>query len=212
MTCSQCRGIEEFFDEGAARRDLRRYRRKGPARTTRILLEELETVGVDGRTLLDVGGGVGALQHALLERGVEAAVHLDASPAYLEASRSEAERRGHADRVRYLRGDAAREAPEAGPADLVTLDRVVCCYDDMEALVDATASRARAAYGLVYPRVNLLTRLGFRVINLVQRLRGHPFHVFLHDPAAVERRVAAHGLRKRAQRHTFLWQIQLYTP
>lgn len=212
MTCSQCRGIEDFFDDGTARRDLKRYRRRGPARTTRLLLEELEALGVEGRTVLDVGGGVGIVQHELLERGAASAVHVDASPAYLEASREEARRRGRADRVRHLLGDAVDVVEEAGEADLVTLDRVVCCYHDMEGLVDATASRAREGYGLVFPRVNLLTRAGFALINLFQRLRGHPFHVFLHDPDAVERRVARHGLAKRAHRTTFLWQIVVFAP
>jgi magnesium-protoporphyrin O-methyltransferase len=210
MACRQCQGIEDFFDEGVARRELRRYRRRGPSRTTRLLLEALVDEGVEGRTFLDVGGGVGAIQHELMARGARGGTHADASPSYLEAARSEAERRGREEAVRFVHGDFVEMAEEVPPADLVTLDRVVCCYPDMEGLVDATASRARRAYGLVFPRVNLLTRLGFRLLNLVQRLRGHPFHVFLHDTDAVEDRVRTHGLEKRVHRHTILWQILVF--
>lgn len=212
MTCSQCRGIEEFFDDGTARRELRRYRRRGPNRTTRLLLDALEEEGVAGRTFLDVGGGVGAIQHELMDRGAAGGVHADASPAYLDASRTEAQRRGTAARVDFVEGDFVEVARDGrvGPADVVTLDRVVCCYPDMEGLVDATAERARQVYGLVLPRVNLLSRIGFWVINRVQSLRGHPFHVFLHETGEVEARVRARGLRKRFHRRTLLWQVMVF--
>src|SRR5690606_1243975 len=60
VTCSQCRGIELQFDEKAARRDLGRYRRRGPVGTTRKLIRMLAEDGVVGRAFLDIGGGVGA--------------------------------------------------------------------------------------------------------------------------------------------------------
>ncbi|MDH5588764.1 MAG: class I SAM-dependent methyltransferase, partial [Gemmatimonadota bacterium] len=162
MACRQCEGIEAFFDDGVARRELRRYRRKGVGGTTRILLEALRSpsagTGVAGRSFLDIGGGVGAIQHELMAAGATHGTHADASPAYLDAARSEGERRGHADRVRYVLGDFVDVADDIEPADVVTLDRVVCCYPDMPALVDASASRALESYGLVFPRVTPLTR------------------------------------------------------
>ena len=45
------------FDDRVARRELRRYRRRGPAKTTRMLLDALVTDSARGRTFLDVGGG-----------------------------------------------------------------------------------------------------------------------------------------------------------
>jgi len=240
MACRQCQGIERFFDEATARRELERYRRKGPAKTTRLLLEALEAEGVEGRTFLDVGGGVGAIQHELLAGGAASGTHADASPAYLEAARSEARRRGNLERMRFVLGDAVELAAVSGErppdegdtraaarhdgtsddtaapghlppsADFVTLDRVVCCYPDMEGLVDATAARAERAYGLVFPRVNLLTRVGFRLLNLVQRLRNHPFHVFLHPTEGVVERVRRHGLEPRVHHRTFLWQVMVF--
>ncbi len=79
MTCSQCRGIEKQFDSGFAQRDLKRYRKKGPNRTTRMLLEDLAAEDVNNGTLLDIGGGVGAVQFELLDAGVSRAVAVDAS-------------------------------------------------------------------------------------------------------------------------------------
>ena len=135
MDCCQCRGIESQFDQNEAKRKLREYRRHGPARTTRILLDALMAEHIQGLTLLDIGGGIGAIQHALLKAGVSRAVDIDASSAYLSAAKSEAARQGYADRISYQHGNFVDLADSISPADIVTLDRAICCYHDMPALV-----------------------------------------------------------------------------
>lgn len=210
MACPQCIGVERQFDESVARRELRRYRRRGPSRSTRLLLEGLESIDIPNPTFLDIGGGIGAIQHELMARGAAGGIHFDASPAYLAVSRQEAGRRGYADRVGYHEGDLVDAGDELPPADLVTLDRVLCCYHDMPALVEAAGSRARTALALVYPRQNALTRFGVRAVNLVMRLRSHPFRLFLHRTAEVDRRVAEAGLRPHWQSATFLWHVVVF--
>lgn len=211
MSCAQCKGIAQEFDHRLARRELRRYRRRGPSGTTRRLLEALREAGVEGASFLDIGGGVGAIQHGLIADGASGGTHVDASPAYLDAARDEAVEKGHADRVRYVEGDFVALAPELDAADVVTLDRVICCYHDMPALVDASASLARRLYGVVFPREHLPMRLGVRAINAMQRLRRRPFNVFLHGTAAIEERIRGHGLHKLREGRSLLWQIHLYT-
>jgi magnesium-protoporphyrin O-methyltransferase len=210
VSCAQCKGIVQEFNDRVAGRELRRYRRRGPSGSTRRLLDALAAQGVSGRSFLDVGGGVGAIQHDLITRGASHGTHVDASPAYLAAARSEAERLGHADRVRFIEGDFVALAPDVDAVDVVTLDRVLCCYDDMPALVDASASRARALYGLVFPREHLLMRSGVALLNVFQRIRRRPFNVFLHGTASVEARVLSNGFRKILHATTPLWQIHLY--
>ncbi|MGE5101239.1 MAG: methyltransferase domain-containing protein, partial [Deltaproteobacteria bacterium] len=80
----------------------------------------MRAVGVDGASLLDIGGGVGAIHHTLLDAGATNARHVDVSPDYINAAREEAGRRGHADRVLFLRGDFVQLAPEVADADVVT--------------------------------------------------------------------------------------------
>ncbi len=48
MSCSHCQGAEKIFDAGTARGDLEDYRRHGPAKTTRILLDAIRSVARDG--------------------------------------------------------------------------------------------------------------------------------------------------------------------
>jgi len=202
--------FDREFDERHAAEHLRTYRLKGPASTTRTLIEVLSAGGVNGQTVIDIGGGVGAVHHALLQSGAAAAVDVDASRAYVAVALEEAERQGHADRVRYLTGDFVALADDVGPADLVALDRVVCCYADMAALVDRSASRARRRYGLVYPRDTWLGRIGVALLNAGSRLTRSPFRAYVHRTADVDAIVVAHGLVKRLQRTTLIWQVVLY--
>jgi hypothetical protein len=210
MDCCQCRGCERLFDKKEAARSLRAYQRNGPSKSTRILLDALRREGVAGATLLDIGGGIGAVQLELLAAGVHAATDVDASSAYIEEARAEAERRGYAGQVAYHFGNFVDLAPEIAPADIVTLDRAICCYPDMPALVGASVARARRLYGLVYPRDTWWVRGGLAAANFVLRLWRNPFRVFAHRTAAVEGVVRAAGLEPRFHRNVGLWQVVVY--
>ncbi len=214
--CGQCTGIEREFDRKTAARELKRYRRAGPTRSTRLLLEALRAADGFGRmrTLLDIGGGVGTLHHELLDSGmgagVESAVHVDASTAYLAAAREEAERRGHVERVEFRHGDFVELAGGLDDADMVTLDRVICCYPAMEELVGRSVARARELYGLVYPRPVWWVRFGIPLANLWFQLRRSPFRVFLHPPEQVDAVVRRGGFERRSEARTWLWQVVVY--
>lgn len=210
MTCCHCQGVARMFDEKMARRQLRHYRRKGPGKGTRELIDAVAGEGVEGRTFIDIGGGVGAIQHGLMERGAAGGTSADASPAYLAAARSEAEARGYAGRIRYVEGDFVERADEVVAADLVTLDRVVCCYPDMPALVGAAARLTRRTLGLVVPRGTRFIRWGVAIVNLFQRLRRHPFRVYVHDPGEVEAVLWEYGLQRRFVREGLVWRLAVY--
>jgi len=214
MSCAQCEGIEAEFDDAKVRKKLRRYRRRGPDRTTRLLIEglrrEMDGVGAPRATLLDIGAGLGAIHHALLDGPVSSAMHVDASSASLALAREETGIRGHATRVEFVQGDFTRIAEALGAADLVTLDRVICCYDDMDRLVALAASRARRVLGAVYPRAAWWMRLAFAAGNLLLRLRRSAFRIFVHDPRAIDAVLRAEGLERHSLRRTFGWEIVVY--
>lgn len=210
MNCPNCQGYERVFDPRTADRELRDYHTRGPSKTTRLLIQAFKSAGIDGLTLLDIGGGVGAIQHELLKEGASSAVAVDASWAYLQAARQEAERQGHAQRITYQHGNFVDLAPQLPPADLVTLDKVICCYPDMRGLVGLSSARARKLYGVVFPRDTWWIRLGFRVGNFLLWLQRSPFRIFVHPTQAVEAVVRANGLERRFYRKTFVWQVIVY--
>ena len=210
MPDCDCGDAFRDFDEKTARRELADYRFSGPDRSTRLLLELIEAERGDAATLLDIGGGVGALHHELLAAGFASATDVDGSAAFVAASQDEAERRGHAARLIYRQGDFVRLAEEIEAADVVTLDRVICCYPDMPTLVSLSAARARRLYGLVHPRDDWWMRAIVSLPNLLARLfRRQP--IYLHRTQDVHRAVEAEGLRLRAERRTFAWHVSLWT-
>ena len=198
------------FTEKDARNDLKQFRKSGPTTTTRWLIDALSAGGVEGWTVLDVGAGVGAVHLTMLEAGAAEAVDVDASPAYVAAARSEAARRGVSDRVRHEVGDFVALAPGISAADAVALDRVVCCYGDMVALVSLSAERARRRYGLVYPRDVPWIRFGFAVATGRASLFRRPTRIYAHRTVAVDGLVRAAGLAPRFRRTTMFWQVAVY--
>jgi magnesium-protoporphyrin O-methyltransferase len=162
-------------------------------------------------TLLDIGGGVGGIQHTLLNKGVSQATNVDASSAYVQAAQEEAKQRELDDRITFLQGDFVDLAGDIPPADIVTLDRVVCCYDDMQALVSLSAEKASKLYGLVFPRDIWPIRLLLPVVNFFLSLTRTPFRIFVHRTEQVDRIVRDMGLVRRFHQNAGFWQILVYS-
>lgn len=199
-----------MFDARVARADLRRFRRRGPSRATRRLVDALRAEGVENVQLLDVGGGVGAVAFLLLAAGARAVTAVDASRAYLQVAEEEAVRRNVHERISFHHGDLVALAPDLGDADVTTLDRVLCCDPDMAGLIQASTGRTRDLYGVVYPRQAFWTRWGVAAINLALRLRGSAMRVFVHDPGAIRRHIEAAGFRRRFAQQGALWRVEVY--
>lgn len=210
MDACGCADPLSVFDEKTATADLARYRSRGPDRTTRMLLDLIRSVGLRHATVLDVGGGIGVIGHELVNDGADRVVLVDASTPALDVARGEALRRGHLDRLECIDGDFVSRAPSIDRAQIVTLDRVVCCYADVSSLVRMSASRARALYGLVLPRDRAIVRLGLRALNVWYRLRGIAYRAYAHPNRLVDSLVADAGLQPRTEARTFFWRVVLY--
>ncbi|MGR0221794.1 hypothetical protein [Agromyces sp. ZXT2-6] len=73
---------DAVFDERFARHVARRYGAKGPTTVERRLLEFVVDSGIDGASVLEIGGRVGELQFELLARGAARTVNLELSHEY----------------------------------------------------------------------------------------------------------------------------------
>jgi SAM-dependent methyltransferase len=212
MDCCAINVYNDQFNARVAAQELRRFQEHGPRKETRLLLDASRAQGLHDATRLDIGGGIGAIQHGLVKAGVVNQVtDVDASMPYLNTARSEAERRHYADRAHYLRGNFVDLAPMIDAADIVTLDRVICCYPDMHALAQRSVERARRIYAVVYPRGGW----GFRVIgppiNGLMRLLRQPLPIYIHANRAVDGLIRANGLIPVFHRRTLIWQVAVYT-
>jgi len=208
--CPHCAATRQYFSPKVAESDLRRYRRKGPNPSTRMILEELRRQPLDGLDLLDVGGGIGVLGTELLAAGIGRVLQVDASPAYLAVAARQFAERGWAGRATLVAGDFAALATPPEPADVVTLDRVVCCYPDYEALLTRAAACARRGLALSYPRDRWYVHWGVALENLWWRITRNPFRSFIHPPARLAAVIEGSTLRRVARRGNATWVVDLY--
>jgi magnesium-protoporphyrin O-methyltransferase len=205
-SCCSPGSYVEVFGAKQARRDARRYRRKGLDKLTRRLVDRVVARGVAGASVLEGGGGVGAIEIELLERGATRATNIELSSAYEREAGALLSERGLAGRVERRVGDFVADDVDA--ADVVVLHRVVCCYPDHRALVGAAADHATRMLALTLPRERALTRIGFRAINLFLRARHCGFRTFVHPVAEILDAARAHGLQLVVlERSGPIWQI-----
>src|ERR671933_1290124 len=202
--CCTPSGYRKIFGAKTARRDVRKYRRRGLDRAARRIADFLVGRGVAGDSVLEVGGGVGAIQLELLNAGAAQTTNVELSPEYEPYA---AELLGEDARVERRVGDFVRDAAELDPADDVVLHRVVCCYPDPEALVGAAADHARRRLVLSFPPDTMLFRAGSAVLNAFLALGRTEFRTFVHPVASILGPAQAHGLEPALDTRTRMWRI-----
>jgi len=176
------------------------------------LIDVVRAEGIAGAALLDIGAGVGAVHLTLLEGGAATAIDVDASREYLATARKEAERRGLAGRVKYRYGDVVELAVELPPADIVTLDSVICCYRHLAPLLAAAVRHGPRLVGLTYPRDVWWMRAFMRWFNLTSALGRRPDRYFIHRHARLNRLMADAGYGSVHEGGTRAWRVVLYRP
>jgi len=213
MACS-CSSLTDstarHFDEKRVGTELSAYRRSGPGITTRALLNYLAVRDPLPGTVLDIGSGIGAFTLGMLKAGVQHAICVDMSAASLAANAEEAERQGVGDRIEQVEGDFIAVASAIPSADLVALDRVVCCYPSYPDLLTEAAGHSRSLLALSFPRDRWWVRLALRVENLWRYLRRDRFRAFVHSPAAMADLLHGHGFLRTHAASTWTWQIEVY--
>ncbi len=211
MNCCTASGLNTMFDEREARRDVRSYRKKGLGSRGRKIVHFLEGNGLAGATLLEIGGGVGALHLELLKSGAAKAVAVDVSTAYLAAGKDLAASLGYRDAIEHHEGDFVQMAKDIESADIVLADRVVCCFPDMTGLVTSSARHARRFCVLTFPR-------GFRWVhallapplNAFLSLVKGDFRVFLHAPEKIKGTVRAEGFSEVFHSFDGPWEVVVF--
>ncbi len=206
MSTCCARGYEKFFGARTARRDGRRYRRKGLDKTARLIVDELARRGVAGATVLEIGGGIGANGLELLKLGAAGVTIVELSHGYDEEAKALLAESGFEGRVARLHGDFVAGESDIAAADAVVLHRVVCCYPDPDALVGAAARHARRLLALSFPREMWWIRAGSRVANVFFRRVGW-IESFVHPHEAILGPAAAEGFAPVYEHSGRLWRV-----
>jgi len=202
-------GADRFFSWFATRYR-KRYRKQGLEYTQRQLLQGLLRSGLVGTSVLEPGCGVGYLHQTLLRHGAVSATGVDLAQAMIDQARGQARENGIEDRVQYYRADFVDIADTLPGHDIVVLDKVLCCYPDADALLDAAAEKSLRTLALTYPRPHLFAKLAMVLGAACTRLIGCGFRGYVHNPALVEERLRSHGFRRSYEDHSPMWLTEVY--
>lgn len=207
---SSCCAPDEYdkvFDEKHARSNAREYLRKGLDGDARRIVDFVRGRMSQGYSVLEVGGGVGEIHLELLRDGAARVLNVELATQYETVASELIRERGLGDRVERRLGDFVREAASIPAADVVVMNRVVCCYPDADALVGAAADHARRFLVMTFPVDRWWIRWGLAVTNTFLALRGGGFRAYAHATRGVLSTARRHGLRVAEHRRGLLWQL-----
>ena len=208
--CCARHGQEELFQERFARRLAKRYRRKGPDAMARSLARRASQHGVAGAAVLEIGGGIGQVLLELLRAGASRGEIVELVPAYEEHALALAEEAGFGGRLSYRTADLVADPHARVAADVVVLNKVVCCTPDGVELAALAASLARRTLALSFPRDAIWSRAFFGASNLLLRLARRRFRVFVHPPKALAAAIESQGLVLASARDGPLFRVAAY--
>lgn len=208
-SCPPTRSTNVFFTK-EARRYARQFKKRGLAKEQKLLLDGIARRPVDGISILEIGCGVGGAHLTLLGRGAREATGIDLAEGMIEAAKLLAAEFGYTDRVHYRLGDAVGIANELPAADCVIMDKVVCCYADLPALLATATGKAKTTLALTYPRHHFFNICSMKLLIAVRTLFRAAFVPSWHDWQAMERDIEQRGFRVRERSKTFIWNVAVF--
>ncbi|GJL82191.1 MAG: hypothetical protein DHS20C01_18250 [marine bacterium B5-7] len=192
-----------------ARRYRRRFERRGLEPSQRQLFDALERIGFTNSDVLEVGCGVGQFHQLMLEHGARRATGIDLAPKMIVEAKGWALERGLADRSHYETGDFVQmNLPRF---DITILDKVICCYPDIDVLIDRTVRSTRNVIGLTLPRYRHLTRFAAAASAPFFKLFCSDFRSYVHDPQLIDKWLVERGFRCCDEARTPIWLTRIYS-
>lgn len=209
--CCARHGQEELFGDKLAARAAARYRRRGPDRMAKSLARRAAGAGgAEGASVLEVGGGIGEVLFELVAGGAERGEVVELVPSWEPHVQALARERGLEERISFRTADLVADPAAGREADLVVLNRVVCCTPDGVELAGIAAGLARRTLAYSHPREAWWARLAFGAVNLGLRIRGNRFRVFVHPRRALDDAVEARGFTLVSERDGPLFRVAAF--
>ena len=203
--------LDEIFSPKQAAADARAFRRDGLDAEARRIADAVRRSVEPGFTVLEIGGGVGAIQLELLRDGASTSTNVELSRSYEDVARALIAEAGLEGRIDRRIADFVASSADVAVADAVILQRVVCCYPNATGLVTAAADHARRVLVLTFPVDRWWMRRAQLFLNLWPRVRGWKFRAFVHPTSAVLAAASARGMRLAERRVGFFWQMLVLT-
>jgi SAM-dependent methyltransferase len=163
-------------------------------------------------SVLEIGCGGGAMLVALLGAGAKSADGFDLSVESIRIARRRAADAGVDDRVTLRVGDGA--GAMLPRHDWVVLDRVLCCYPRLDALlanaIGAATNRIAFSVPVSYGWRGWVARAVVGLENALAPLRSRECRAFVHDVSRIEGALSAAGFRSTASSRRRFWHMEVF--
>lgn len=209
MDCCSTRGTNKFFSRWS-KTYLKRFRKKGLAKEQQYLVEGITQHPITSKTILEIGSGVGALHLSLLERGAASAVGIDLAEGMIEKAIQLAREMGLEERAKYIVGDFVALNGEIPSSDITILDKVVCCYEDVDMLLQKSIAKTKEYYALSFPRDFLPVKIIFKTQIFTGKFLRFSFRPYWHDWETICRKITLFGFDQIYDNKTIVWTIRVY--
>ena len=209
MSCCTLEGTAKFFSK-SAQSCAKKFKKKGLDKPQKIIAQRLSDLGIHGASILEIGYGIGGLHLTLLRRGAGTAVGVEVSEGMLEQARLFANSFGLGDRVHYHTGDFITMDGKISSADIVILDKVLCCYENPELLIAKSAERSSRLYAVSYPRDAVIPKTWFTFVHWLGKLLRWSFYPCYHDTGFLEETIAECGFGEVVSETTPIWQVKIF--
>ncbi len=204
-----CCGADQLFDSKTAKKQYKKYLKKGPSKITKKLIGQLEKNNT-GVSLLDVGGGIGAIQWWFLNQGGKQTFGVDASTGYTDLAQGHAKKNNLNEITHFIIGDFTTKAKELPKVDHVTLDKVICCYPDYESIINQACTKTLNTVSLSYPMDGSIANIFRSMGVLFMKLTGNPFKPYIHNVSSVRKLFIENGFKVKEKELSFPWHIETY--
>jgi len=206
-----CCGADLFFDKKTAAKEYRAYLKKGPSRVTARIIKQLENQDVTDKTMIDVGGGIGALQWWFLQNGAVQTTDIDASSGYLSQAENHAIENNWQNITQFFEGDCTDVYGQIENADYITLDKVVCCYPNYREILESTCDKSISHVSLSYPMDGVISQAVAGLGGLFFKFIKNPYRPFVHPVKEIRTVFAKKGFERISHSVAFPWHIETYT-
>ena len=219
MFCNCCSDDEDvnnlngIFGRRYMDNDAEAYLKKGLDRHGQLLIRPLSEKNRDTTPLsvLEIGFGAGQIHHELLRRGIaDRVVGVDVSAAGVAAARRNADKLGLSEKIEYYTQDFAQRKEEHETADVVILNKVVCCYPYLDRLLGSAITKVNRYLVLCAPQDVWWTRGGHWGADKFMALLRSKYRFFLHPQKEIDRLTADADLRPISIEHRSIWRMVTY--
>lgn len=188
----------------------RSFRKGKLEKIQQFVIAELCKEQLTNKTILDIGSGVGKLHLTLLQRGAGFATGIDMSEEMIGHAKSFASKLGVMQNTAYILGDFLTLSHEVSSADITMLDKVICCYENLEGLITASADKTKEIYVLIYPPDTILVKLIFKIEIAIAKIFRSGFRPYWHQWSNVRVLMNRLNFSLTSSQSTLLWKADIY--